>query len=150
MAQTNIESLIYHLRFTSRTRVGLWRFPLAKIGHEAEIAVHFVIEGLDVSAYMRERLPNGAEFVRLSEQKVLDTLDEIASTHGKRDCVLVYNLDLLLSGVTSSERKRIWQFLFNGFPNRTRALLLVIPETADQLMPSETNIDAWLEDSRII
>ena len=150
MAQTNIESLIDHLRYTSRTRVGLWRFPLAKIGHEAEFAVRFGVEGLDVSAYMRERLPIGAEFVRLSEQKVLDTLDEIASTHGKSDCVLVYNFDLLLSGVTSNERKSIWQFLFNGFPNRTRALLLVIPETADQLLPSETNIDAWQRDSRLI
>src|SRR3990172_5212304 len=80
MAQTNIESLIDHLRYTSRTRVGLWRFPLAKIGHEAEFAVRFGVEGLDVSAYMRERLPIGAEFVRLSEQKVLDTLDEIASS----------------------------------------------------------------------
>ena len=150
MAQTDIETVIHHLRYTSRTRVGVWRLPLAKIGHEAELAVRLGVEALNVSSYMRERLPIGAEFVRLSEQKVLDTLDEIASTPGKSDCVLVYNFDLLLSGVTTNERKRIWQFLFNGFPNRTRALLLAIPESADQMLPSEISMDAWQQDSRLV
>jgi len=150
MAQTKLENIIHHLRFTSRTRVGLWRMPLNKLGHEAETAVRLGIEALDVSVYVHEKLPKGAEFVRLSEQKVLETLDDISSLNGKSDCVLLFNFDLLLAGVAEDECQRIWNYLFNGFPNRTRALLLVIPETAVRLLPTETNLEKWQLDSRLI
>ena len=150
MARTQLEKLIEHLRHTSRTRVGLWRMPLNKIGHEAESAIRIGAEALDVGRYLRERIPAGAEFVRLSEQKVLETLDHIASTHGESDCVLSFNLDLLLAGVSSDERQKIWQSLFNGFPNRTRVLLISVPETAVNLLPTETHLEKWQSDARLI
>ena len=100
MAQTELTSLVEYLRRgTPRTRVGLWCAPLSKIGKEAEIAIQLGIQSLDVGKYYLGRLPMGAQFARLSSQKVIETLDSIASSMGQSDCVLVFNFDLLLSGL---------------------------------------------------
>lgn len=148
MAIADIEKLIEHLRFTSRTRVGLWRVPLNSLGHEAEIAVQLGIQAQDIGAYLRTKVQTGAEFVRLSPQKIWDRLDEITSMPGK-DCVLIYNLDLLLAGIKSEERQALWQDLFNGFPNRKRILLLTVPEKAAHLLPSDALLERWQKDSRL-
>lgn len=63
MAQTNLETLVEYLRRrTARTHVGLWLMPLNKIGHEAEMAVHLGVQALDISLYLHDKLPPGAEF----------------------------------------------------------------------------------------
>ena len=68
---------------------------------------------------------------------------------GQSDCVLVYNLDLLLSGVKDEERQQVWQEFVNRFPSRTRVLLIAIPETATHLLPSELLLRKWKSDSRL-
>jgi hypothetical protein len=149
MAQTNLDALVEYLRRrTGRTHVGLWLIPLKKIGHEEEIAIHLGVEALDVGKYLHDKLPLGADFVRLSTKKVLETLDSIASSIGQYDCVLIYNMDLLLAGVSDEERHQIWQELYSRFSNRTRALLIAIPETATRLFPSESLLEKWQHDSR--
>lgn len=150
MAQTDLENLVEYLRRrTARTHVGLWLMPLNRIGHEAEIAVHLGVQALDIGKYLHDKLPPGAEFVRLSAKKVIETLDDVASSIGQSDCVLVYNLDLLLSGVRDEERQQIWQDLFNRFPGRARVLLIAIPDTATHLLPSESLLKKWRDDSRL-
>jgi hypothetical protein len=150
MAQTDLETLVEYLRRrTSRTHVGLWLMPLNRIGHESEIAVHLGVQALDIGMYLHDKLPPGADFVRLSAQKVVETLDDAASSIGQSDCVLVYNLDLLLSGVKDEERQIIWQDLFNRFPGRARVLLIAIPDTATHLLPSESLLKKWRDDSRL-
>ena len=124
--------------------------PLSKIGHEAEIAVQLGVQALDIGTYLGGKIPAGAEFVRLSATKVVETLDDIASMPGRSDCLLVYNFDLLLSGVRSDERQRIWQNLFNGFPNRSSVLLLTVPESATHLLPSDSLLERWQRDNRLI
>lgn len=150
MAQTNLEILVDYLRRrTSRTHVGLWLMPLNRIGHEAEIAVHLGVQALDIGKYLHDKLPTGAEFARLSARKVIETLNDVASSIGQSDCVLVYNMDLLLSGVKDEERQQIWQDLFNRFPGRARVLLIAIPDTATHLLPSESLLRKWQKDSRL-
>jgi hypothetical protein len=150
MAQTDLETLVEYLRRrTARTHVGLWLMPLNRIGHEAEMAVHLGVQALDIGLYLRNKLPPRAEFVRLSAQRVVETLDDVASSLGQSDCVLAYNIDLLLSGVKDEERQQIWQDLFNRFPGRARVLLIAIPETATHLLPSESLLIKWKNDSRL-
>jgi hypothetical protein len=150
MAQTELETLVEYLRRrTARTHVGLWLMPLNRIGHEAEIAVHLGVQALDIGKYLYDKLPPGAEFVRLSAKKIMETLYDVASFVGQSDCVLVYNIDLLLSGVKDEERQQIWQELFNRFPGRARVLLVAIPDTATHLLPSESLLRKWKDDSRL-
>jgi hypothetical protein len=151
MAQTDLETLVEYLRRrTARTHVGLWLMPLNKIGHEAETAVHLGVQALNIGLYIHDKMPPGAEFVRLSAKKVVETLDEVASSNGQSDCVLVYNFDLLISGVKDEERQQIWQDLFNRFPGRARVLLIAIPDTATHLLPSESLLKKWKDDSRLV
>ncbi|MBU2496184.1 MAG: hypothetical protein KJ935_06795 [Candidatus Omnitrophica bacterium] len=150
MAQTDLETLVEYLRRrTARTHVGLWLMPLNRIGHEAEIAVRLGVQALDIGNYLHGKLPTGADFVRLSAQKVIETLDDVASSIGQSDCVLVYNLDLLLSGIKDEERQQIWLDLFNRFPGRARVLLIAVPDTATHLLPSESLHKKWQDDSRL-
>jgi len=150
MAQTELETLVEYLRRrTARTHVGLWLMPLNRIGHEAEIAVHLGVQALDIGSYYHDKLPPGAEFVRLTAKRVMETLYDIASSIGQSDCVLVYNIDLILSGVKDEERQQIWQELFNRFPGRARVLLIAIPDTAIHLLPSESLLRKWIDDSRL-
>jgi hypothetical protein len=151
MAKTDPGSLVQFLRRkTSRSRVGLWRYPLNKIGKEYEIAVNLGVQALDISRYYLDQLPSGAEFARLSATKVIETLDSIASSIGPSDCVLIYNLDLVLAGLKTEERQLIWQDLYNHFPNRLRAIIIIIPESALPLLPTETLLEKWQNDSRLV
>jgi hypothetical protein len=151
MAPTDPNTLFELLcRGASRTRVGLWRVPLSKIGKEAEIAVNLGAQAVDISRYYYEHLQKGAEVVHLSAPKVISTLDSIASSIGSSNCVLIYNLDLLLSPLKVEELQQIWQDLFNRFPNRRRAIILIIPETAHHLLPSESLLEKWQNESRLI
>jgi hypothetical protein len=151
MAKTDPDTLVELLRRgTPRTRVGLWRMPLNKIGKEAEIAIQLGVQALDISRYYYDHLPKGAEFVRLSASKVVNTLDTIASSIGSSNCVLIYNLDLLLAALKVEEQQQIWKDLFNRFPNRLRSLIIIIPETAYYLLPSETLLEKWQQESRLV
>ena len=151
MAQIELTSLVDYLRRgTPRTRVGLWCAPLSKIGKEAETAIQLGIQPLDVGKYYLERLPKGAQFARLSSQKVIETLDSIASSMGQSDCVLVFNFDLLLSGLKTQERQQVWLDLFNHFPNRRRALIIVLPDTAKHLLPTEELLENWQRETRVV
>jgi hypothetical protein len=134
MAKTDPDTLVELLRRgTPRTRVGLWRMPLNKIGKEAEIAIQLGVQALDISRYYYDHLPN-----------------TIASSIGSSNCVLIYNLDLLLAALKVEEQQQIWKDLFNRFPNRLRSLIIIIPETAYYLLPSETLLEKWQQESRLV
>jgi len=150
MGQTEPIELVEHLkRGNSRTNVGIWRMPLNKIGQEADIAFRLSVEAIDVSAYYRSTLAPNTEYARLSVTRLFDVLDAIASNRGSCDCVLIYSFDLLLAGLKEEDRNQIWQDLYNRFPNRERALLIAIPETANHLLPLEDMLEKWKKDGRL-
>jgi hypothetical protein len=151
MVPSDPNTLVEFLRRgTPRTKVGLWRFPLSKIGKEAENAISLGAEAVDVSRYYYQHRPSGADFARLSAPQVFNTLDEIASSNGTSNCVLIYNLDLLLAALKLEERHQIWKGLFNRFPNRPRSLIIAIPDTAKHLLPSEDLLEKWKQESRLV
>jgi hypothetical protein len=69
---------------------------------------------------------------------------------GQSDCVLVFNFDLLLSGLKTQERQQVWSDLFNHFPNRRRALIIMLPETAKHLLPTEELLENWQRETRVV
>lgn len=151
MAQSELEQLVKYLRRrTARTHVGLWLMPLDRVGHEANVALHLEdVEALDIAMYLHNKIPKGADFIRLSANKIIETLDSIASSIGQKDCVLVYNLDLLLSGIKEEDCQKIWHTMFNQLPGRARILILSIPKTAAHLLPDEPLLTKWKNDSRL-
>ena len=133
-----------------RTRVGVWCMPLSYVGQESEAAALLNLEAVDVRLPVLETLPAGTRYVNLTFEKVLLALDSIASTAGQTDCAFVYNVDLLLAGLTRSDRHRVWESLVDGLPYRSRALLLAVPETATSVLPPDRLCDTWRLDGRLV
>ncbi len=151
MVLNNALSLVNYLRLgTARTRIGLWRVPLAKLGTEQEIAINLGIQAIDISKSYLERLPDGTKVVKATCSKVIDSIDSIASSVGPSDCVLIFNFDLLLAKLKIEETQQVWIDLFNHLPNRLRAILIMMPETALQLLPSDTLLEKWEKEGRLI
>ncbi len=137
-------------RHTLRTRIGLWRMPLNYVGREPDTATSLLIEAFDLRQAIQQQLAEGTRYVRLTFERILEALDFVASSEGWTDCVLVYNLDLLLAGLKQDERQRVWESLLGGLPYRRRALLLAVPATATQVLPSEQLIEIWQREERLV
>lgn len=146
-----VRELIDRLRrHTFRTRVGIWRMPLDYVGQEADVAVRLGIEAVDVREPILQQLPEGTRFARLTDEKILEAFDNITSNICKKDCALVYNVDLLLASLTRERRQSVWQGLFDGLPRRTRALVVAIPVSAEQLLPTAQLLEALQRDERLV
>jgi hypothetical protein len=145
-----LELVEYLRRHNLRTNVGIWRMPLMEVGAEADIAFRLSVDSLDIVKYYRTTLDPRTDFARLSASRLFNTLDQIASTESLNNCVLIYNLDLLLAGLKEVEREQVWQDIYNRLPNRRRALLLTIPDIAIHLFPPEHLIQKLQSDDRII
>jgi len=143
------ELIAFLRRHTLRTRIGVWCMPLY-VGKESEAAALLNLEAVDVRQPVLEALPAGTRYVNLNSEKVLLALDSIASTTGQTDCAFVYNLDLLLAGISRSDRQQVWDTLSDGLPYRKRALLLTIPETASSVLPPDQLIEAWRRGKRLV
>ncbi|MCC6188630.1 MAG: hypothetical protein IT318_06320 [Anaerolineales bacterium] len=126
-----------------RLRVGLWLMPLSSVGHEAAEAARLGVDAVDLRERLLGELPEGARFAGLSWERVVELIDEVISTSGAHDAVLVYNLDLLLARLSYSDRRQAWQHLGSRLPHRTRGLLLVVPDTADELLPPPEQLASW-------
>ena len=144
------ELIAFLRRHTLRTRVGVWCMPLSYIGQEHDVAALLNLEAVDVRQPVLDALPVGTRYVNLTFEKVLEALDSIASRAGQTDCAFVYNLDLLLAGLTRDDRQRVWESLGDGLPYRTRALLLAMPETASRMLPPDRLYEAWRLNGRLV
>jgi hypothetical protein len=151
MGQTEPVELVENLkRGNFRTNVGIWCMPLSQIGHEADIAFRLDLGMLDASKEFLSKLPAKTEYARLSVTRLYEFLDETANRSDIRDCVLIYNFDLLLAGLRKEQdRNQVWQDLYNRFPNRQHAFLITIPETASHLLPSDDMLEKWQKDGRL-
>jgi len=149
MVHSKLIDLVDYLRNgPSRTRVGLWVAPLNWFGKETELAISLAVQPMDVSKFYLGDLPPGATHARISRRKVVAALDKITSSNGQYDCVLIYNLDLLQAALKTVERQQVWADLFNGLPHRSRALLIMMPASANSLMPEGELLDKWKNEKR--
>jgi hypothetical protein len=132
-----------------RIRTGLWLLPSSYIGQERNEAARMLMEAEDVREKLLKGLPSGTRFLGLSDQKLIELLDDITQQENKGDCVLVFNLDLLLAYLKQRERIFFWQHMFEAMPHRPRALLLTMPATAVDLLPSNDDLSQWAKDRRL-
>jgi len=132
-----------------RVRTGLWLMPNAYLGHEADEAARLLLEAVDLRLVWMKTLPGGTRFIGLTPERLLEVLDEILGQPGESDCVLVYNFDLFLAYLKQSERKTVWDGLFSALPHRTRGVLIVLPQTARDLLPAPEQLDLWEREQRL-
>lgn len=132
-----------------RIRTGLWLLPSSYLGQERNEAARMLLEAVDIRQEVINRLPADARFTGLTSQKVIELIDEISQQKGSGDCALIYNLDLLLSRLPQQERDFVWQLLFEAMPHRPRALLITMPVTATDLLPSLEQLNQWAREMRL-
>jgi hypothetical protein len=148
------QQIAYLSRGDLRDRIGLWLVPSEFLGKEEEIAARLGADAIDIREILKTQLPKGTNFVGLwksdGDQIIYQTLDVISQNTGRMECVLGYNLDLLLAGLTHKSKKNFWSWLFIGFPHRPRAVLLTVNKDAVDLLPSRGIQDSWRKNKYVI
>lgn len=130
-------------------RTGLWLAPTQLLGKEQDTAARMGIDAVDLRVVIKSSLPQGTRFLALSTQTLIAALDAVCHQASGSDCLLIFNLDLLLARLPRQDRLDFWHYVFNGFPHRSRGLLLVMPKNAEHLLPSNHIQDAWRHDGRL-
>lgn len=143
------ELVLFLRRPGLRVRTGIWLLPPYLVGQEPNEAARLGTIAVDLRCVLLESLPSGARFVPLDTDRILQLLDTISYRKDQGDCVLVYNLDLLLARLTHQQRVDVWQFIFTGFAYRPCALLLSMPATASSLLPAGEILHYWKQGKRL-
>ena len=150
MASISPSDLITLLRgYRLRVRTGLWLLPRELLGQEPDEAARLGIDAVDLRQQLLAGLPRDTCYSGLNAACVMELLDDICRREQGSDCVLVYNFDLLLARLRHEERREIWELLCDGFPHRSRALLIVMPRSASALLPANQMLQAWRRDGRL-
>jgi hypothetical protein len=131
-------------------RTAIWLVPVNIIGKELEEAARLNIDAIDICNKYSLKIPKYSSYIGLSTYKLLKTLDDICDYTDMSECILVYNFDLLLSKLTKIERFQIWDQLYQCFPHRSRALIIMMPTTATNLLPNLEQIQMWITNDRCI
>ena len=123
--------------------------PVSALGKEADHAARLNIDAVDVRDLLLNSLPEGTRYLGLNPDRIIHLLQQISDQTPSSECLLVYNLDLLLSKLSHSEISHVWQHLYDSFPNRRHALILSMPENASHLLPEFTSLKTWNQDKRL-
>lgn len=132
-----------------RVRTALWLLPTKRLGQEMDEAARLGIDAVDARQRLLESLPHGTHYSGLSSDSVAELLDAICASPYGTDCLALYNFDLLLARLTHDERSQVWDLLYDQFPHRPRALLIMMPATATSLLPSRSRLQSWQADGRL-
>jgi len=130
-------------------RTGIWLMPTSMLGHEPDHAARLNVDAIDIRAPLFKSLPEGTRFLGLSGDKVIQLLDQVCEHTKYTDCILIYNFDLLLARLRQQDRLYIWHQLYNSFPHRKHSLIIVMPEGAEQLLPTGSELRLWNSDKRL-
>lgn len=150
MAPINATDVVRLIRSPApRVRIGLWLVPPEQLGQVPAEAVRLGLDSVDLRARWLSQLPEGTRFAGLGPERMLEVLDNVISQTGAHDAVLAYNVDLLLARLDYPNRRRVWQQLQSYLPHRARGLLIVMPATADELLPPPDEQAAWERDGRL-
>ena len=120
-----------------RIRTALWLLPQISIGQERNEAARLLVEAVDIRQILLNTLPPDTPYIGLTDQKLIELVEEIIEEDGRSNCILIYNLDLLLSRLKQQEINFFWHHIFESMPHRSRALFLCIPASAVDVLPSE-------------
>ena len=133
-----------------RSRTALILLPGSAMGHEPELAARCNIEAVDYAELVCRTQLENSQLLGIDAVSEEERLDKLVSAEGELDCVLLYNTDLILARLGSSDRAQLWAGLRERFPYRPRILFIVLPEESRLLMPQGEERSAWEQSGRII
>ena len=134
---------------TLRIHTGIWLVTNSVLGRESSEAVRLGIDAFDARQPILEGVAEQQRFLGLNSDRVVSALDSVARSPQGTECLLVYNFDLLLARIRSDERAKVWQEIFLGLPHRPHALLIVMPNEAQYLLPNAEALAAWRSEGRL-
>jgi len=150
MSEQPVRALVDLLRSpVLRCRTGIILLSQEQLGTEPDIAARLGLDAIDYTQVLRDSLPKGTVFVSISAETEAQRLDRLASRRGGADCVLIYNIDLALAKLETSERQYLWWELRDFLAYRPRALLIAMPAQASQLLPEKHELDRWRGANRL-
>jgi hypothetical protein len=148
---TEARELLANLRVHGlRNRVGLWLMPADQISKAESAAAILGIDGQDARQLLLEQLPADTQYAGLSVETLVGLLENISEQQAHSDCVLVYNFDLLISGLSYADQQEVWRTLWESFPYRRRALLMTMPNLAEHLLPKPAELGHWRRQGRLV
>lgn len=132
-----------------RVRTGLWLLPPTAVGQEVQEAARLRLDAVDAREPILAAVTEGQRFLGLDELRVLEAINSLSQQNDTTECLVVYNLDLLIARVGVEGRTPLWDLLYSGLPHRPRALLIAMPREATTLLPREDRLEAWRRDGRL-
>jgi hypothetical protein len=130
-------------------RTGLWLVPAKWNINVAGLAARFNMDALDMRQVWLDQLPSGVKMAGIRRERLLEIISNIADQQNLSDCALLYNLDLLISGLPLEDRIIFWHHSIKGLPHKARALLFLFPDEAyENLIDPENRIN-WQGSGRI-
>lgn len=143
-----LRSLINGTTLTCRT--GIVLLPQRRLGNERNLAVDFQAAFVDYRAWRLDRMQPEANFLNLTASALAADLSALSQdNHGKRS-VLIANLDLALTYLPFEERDTVWRYLREQMRKRPVGLIITLPQSADQVLPSSGERNLWLESQRLV
>lgn len=134
---------------TFAVRTGLWLAHRTVLLQPKDSAARLGIDAKDIREPIQAALPSGTRFLGLSTSGLIRALDTLCVAPSGSNCLLIYNLDLLIARLYRQDRLEFWRTVFDGFPHRQRALLFLMPLGADHLIPLSQTLEAWRQDGRL-
>ena len=89
-------------------RTGIWLMPVNMLGKEPDQAARLNLDSVDIRTTLLDSLPEGTKVLRLSGNKVILLLDTICIYPKGSNCLLVFNMDLLMARLSLQERVYVW------------------------------------------
>lgn len=146
-----MNEVIQTLRYGGlRVRTALWLVPSDQLARLPDSAARLGIHLVDVRQPILNRVTADQRFIHLGVREFIDALDTLCKNSQFTDCLLVANSDLIIAKLKHKERRDLWATLYNGFPHRSRALLIAMPASATMLLPTEEQLEKWRQDGRLV
>ncbi len=146
-----MNEVIQTLRYGGlRVRTALWLLPPDQLNRLPDSAARLGIHLVDARHPLLDAIAPEQRFLRLGIREFIKALDELCLKDQASDCLLVANCDLIIASLSPQDRREAWETLYQGFPHRSRALLIAMPRGADLLLPNEQELEYWRKEGRLV
>ncbi len=131
-----------------RNRTGILLVPLSWLGREPEIASRLGISFNDERERVLGQLTSSQRYFGQTWKDLAEDLDSmIQNSRPDGRCILVANLDIVLSSLGTDDRSLLWSFLYENY-KPSYGLLLTLPNEARRLI-KEQELSTWTDTGRL-
>ncbi len=143
-----VDNILAFQGISLRNRIGILFLSLSWLNREADIASRLGISFEDENTWVLDKLSPGQRHLGRTWEDLInkDLSDMIKNSKLDGRCLLVANLDIILSSFTMADRSLFWSFLHQGF-KPSCGILLALP-IKTHLM-TENELSVWSNSGRL-